>query len=105
MTAAQTLIWETSGRPDVTGAKGKLLKDHPAVCAITGAHVTALGAALHLWAGDGTARLGAKTAQGYGMATIHHRGMDDWAGHYAAWAEHTTSHADDIKALLEELVK
>lgn len=36
MTAAQTLIWYTAGRPDVPGAKAKLLIDHPAVCAITG---------------------------------------------------------------------
>ncbi|AWB84798.1 hypothetical protein [Corynebacterium liangguodongii] len=36
MTAAQTLIWETAGRPGVTGAKGKLLKPEPAICAITG---------------------------------------------------------------------
>lgn len=38
MTAAQTLIWETAGRPEVTGAKGKLLKPEPGVCAITGEH-------------------------------------------------------------------
>ncbi|APT92904.1 hypothetical protein CPHO_08400 [Corynebacterium phocae] len=36
MTAAQTLIWETAGRPSVEGAKGKLLKDIPGLCAITG---------------------------------------------------------------------
>lgn len=36
MTAAQTLLWDTAGRPDVPGAKAKLLTDHPAVCTITG---------------------------------------------------------------------
>lgn len=36
MTAAQTLIWETAGRPPVDGAKGKLLKDIPGICDITG---------------------------------------------------------------------
>lgn len=43
MTAAQTLIWETAGRKEVTGAKGKLLKPQPAVCCITGeyAEITA----------------------------------------------------------------
>lgn len=36
MTAAQTLLWETAGRPDVPGAKARLLQHHPATCAITG---------------------------------------------------------------------
>lgn len=39
MTAAQTLLWETAGQPPVPGAKAKLLKPHPAVCAITGEQV------------------------------------------------------------------
>lgn len=39
MTAAQTLLWETAGRPSVPGAKAKLLQEHPAVCAITGERV------------------------------------------------------------------
>lgn len=38
MTSAQKLIWLTAGKPDVTGAKGKLLKPQPAVCAVTGEH-------------------------------------------------------------------
>lgn len=38
MTAAQTLLWDTAGRPPVDGAKGKLLKDIPGVCAVTGEH-------------------------------------------------------------------
>lgn len=38
MTAAQTLIWHTAGQPGVDGAKGKLLKPEPGVCAITGEH-------------------------------------------------------------------
>lgn len=38
MTAAQTLLWDTAGRPGVDGAKGKLLKPEPGVCAITGEH-------------------------------------------------------------------
>lgn len=36
MTAAQTLLWDAAGRPTVDGAKGKLLKPEPGVCAITG---------------------------------------------------------------------
>lgn len=38
MTAAQTLIWQTAGKPPIIGAKGKLLKPHPAHCCITGEH-------------------------------------------------------------------
>lgn len=73
--------------------------------AATTAHVTALGAALHLWAPDGMVRLGAKTAQGFGTAHLHADGLDDWDVHYEAWAEHTCDHADDIKALLTDLGK
>lgn len=36
MTSAQLLIWETAGRPEVEGAKGKLLKPYPDMCSITG---------------------------------------------------------------------
>lgn len=39
MTAAQTLVWEAAGRPNVEGAKGKLIKDEPGVCCITGEQV------------------------------------------------------------------
>lgn len=38
MTAAQTLIWDTAGRPAIDGAKGKLLKPEPGLCSITGEH-------------------------------------------------------------------
>lgn len=38
MTAAQTLIWRAAGTPPIEGAKGKLLKPQPGICAITGEH-------------------------------------------------------------------
>lgn len=38
MTAAQTLIWDTAGRPPVPGAKATLLKPEPGTCDITGEH-------------------------------------------------------------------
>lgn len=72
--------------------------------AATEAHRDALGAALHLWAPDGVVRLGAKTAQGYGMATLAHQDtLDDWGTHYGRWAQHVTDHAADITALLADL--
>lgn len=39
MTSAQTLLWDTAGRPPVPGAKAKLLKPVPGVCSITGEHI------------------------------------------------------------------
>lgn len=36
MTSAQSLIWHAAGCPPVDGAKGKLLKNQPAQCVITG---------------------------------------------------------------------
>lgn len=35
MTAAQTLIWETAGKPPIEGNKNKQLKPEPALCTIT----------------------------------------------------------------------
>lgn len=36
MTAITTMLWELAGRPEVAGAKGKLLQPIPAVCCVSG---------------------------------------------------------------------
>jgi hypothetical protein len=64
-----------------------------------------LGAALALWAPEGNVHLGAKTAQGYGTATVD---LDEstllWASDCLTWWEqYTTAHAADVTALIHEL--
>lgn len=38
MTAPTTMLWELAGRPDVDGAKGRMLKEHRGICCVSGEH-------------------------------------------------------------------
>jgi hypothetical protein len=69
--------------------------------AATGQHRMVLGAALALWAPDGEAMLGAKTATGYGRARID--GLPDTAEDLGRWTEHLLAHRDNILALVAEV--
>ena len=64
-------------------------------------HRRVLGAALALWAPDGQAHLGAKTAVGYGRATL--TGLGDHSDDLAWWTQHAIDHAADIEALISDL--
>lgn len=64
-------------------------------------HDRTLAAAFHLWAPNGVAFLGAKTASGYGRATIT---TADIVPAEVAWlTQHTLDHADEIIDILKEL--
>ena len=70
--------------------------------AATDAHRLILDAALDLWAPDGQAYLGGKTAQGYGHAAIY------WTAQPSAtaveeWTRHVLEHRADILALIADL--
>lgn len=99
------MIWDTQTLMPGSQLAGEITLTPAA----TDMHITALGAALYLWAPDDVVRLGAKTAQGYGTAILHSKTENgllvDEFSCYEAWAEHTASHKDDIIALLEELGK
>jgi len=71
--------------------------------AATEGHRVALGAALALWAPDGIVRLGAKSALGYGAATV--TGVD-WAtvnDQLVEWTGHIAHERDAILTLLADL--
>lgn len=68
--------------------------------AATAGHRLALGAALALWAPDGKAFFGAKSATGYGAAMVDGLPADDSLGQ---WTEHVESHGAEIVALLDEV--
>lgn len=94
------MIWDTQVLIPGAQLTGEIMLTPAA----TPAHEEALGAALHLWAGDRTVRLGAKTAQGYGTATLHTMAdTDQWASQYEEWAQRTRDRAEDIKQLLTDL--
>lgn len=100
MSTAQ-MIWDTQVL--ITGAKLRgTLSLTPAA---TDAHDVTLGAALALWAPEGKVTLGAKTAQGYGAATIDGIDHADANAKLRRWTEHVTDRAMDIRNLIEELTK
>lgn len=65
MTSAQQLIYNAVGCPPIEGAKGKLLKPEPGVCAITGEYQEITADALLDLLGDVT-HLGARHRNGFG---------------------------------------
>lgn len=81
---------------------GAMLTGHLGLtAAATPLHRTALRAALALWAPDGIAHLGAKTATGYGEARID--GLGDTSADLATWTTHVDAHAADILGVIREL--
>lgn len=91
------MIWDT--QVITTGAR---MRGHFVMTpAATPTHSMVLGAALALWAPNGEARLGAKTAQGYGLVSIE--GLPDTTNDLAQWTDHIHTHADGIRALLAEI--
>lgn len=81
---------------------GAMLAGHVGLtAAATPAHRMVLGAAIALWAPNGVAHLGAKTATGYGEARID--GIGDRTADLAAWTAHVDQHADAILAVVKEL--
>ncbi|WP_151530552.1 MULTISPECIES: hypothetical protein [Corynebacterium] len=93
------MIWDTQ----VLASGARLVGDVSLAPAASEQHRTVLGAALHLWAPDGEAHLGAKTAQGYGRATITGPDWQQCAAACDEWTAHITEHADTIRGLLAEL--
>lgn len=71
--------------------------------AATDRHRLALWAALALWAPDGQVRLAARTALGYGQATL--TGIDTARAQaaLASWTDHLRQRRDDVLALLAEV--
>lgn len=93
------MIWDTQ----VLATGSRLLGSVSLTPSATPMHATVLQAALHLWAPGGQAHLGAKTAQGYGQATITGPDWDSCATACTTWTEHITDHADSIRELLDDL--
>ena len=60
-------------------------------------------AGLALWAPGGEARLGAKTAQGFGVALIE--GIDQVNAKHSldAWTKHVEENAGEIRQLITDL--
>lgn len=74
--------------------------------AATSAHIEALRAAIELWAPNGVAFLGAKTAVGYGRAHIETMTEDPWpGGSVADFTQRILDHGDEIQAVLAELAQ
>lgn len=67
----------------------------------TPTHHRVLGAAIALWAPDGIAHLGAKTATGYGRAHLY--GLGDHTDDLTWWTSHLEAHASDILQLITDL--
>lgn len=70
--------------------------------ATAGQHL-AYRAALGLWAPNGEAFLGAKTAQGYGRATITGINHDETTAAVDAWTNHLLHHGQAILDLIRDL--
>lgn len=100
LTTAQ-MIWDTQILITGSQLQGTL----SLTPAATDMHDTVLKAAWALWTADGTAHLGAKTAQGYGTA---HLDQATWSGASITraldeWTTHLTDHAAEIRQLLTDL--
>lgn len=81
---------------------GSVLSGHVGLTgAATPMHRVCLGAALALWAPEGVAHLGAKTASGFGEARID--GLPDTTADLDAWTTHLDEHGADILGIIEEL--
>lgn len=93
------MIWDTQ----ILAAGARLHGALSLTPAATEAHRLALHAALGLWAPSGDAHLGAKTAQGYGQATIIGPDWERCAEAAAEWTDHIESRVADIRALLADL--
>lgn len=90
------MIWDTQ----VLKAGARLSGELTLTPAATSQHEVALGAAIALWAPDGHAVLGAKSAQGYGRVRLS--GYDaDWAADcLRQWTDHIQGHANAIRDLI-----
>ncbi|WP_166345058.1 hypothetical protein [Phytoactinopolyspora limicola] len=71
--------------------------------AATEQHGRLLYAAMELLAGDCTIALAAKTAVGYGRATVD--GVPYLEGALDEWTQHLTDNADDVLQLIKDLTK
>lgn len=92
------MIWDTQ----ILAAGSTLHGTVSLTPAATEAHHMVLNAALALWAPNGEVMIGAKNAQGFGAGRIR-----DWDPSLDksidTWTAHLTDHADDIRALLNEM--
>lgn len=93
------MIWDTQA----LAAGANLHGDLSLTPAATPMHRTVLGAALALWAPDGIAHIGGKTAQGYGRVTISGPDFAQATTDLDEWTAHVTENADAIRNLLMDL--
>ena len=96
LTTAQ-MIWDTQ----VLVPGSRLIGSLSVTPAASHMQIIALEAALHLWAPDGTAYVGAKTAQGFGQATVH--GLKNSAEHLDTWEQHIAENKTEILELIKDI--